>query len=398
MIKYNFEEYVKVKNSACTDKINIIKNKLINDDMSGWLNPDNCISKEELIRLTNLSNSIRKNYDTLIVIGIGGSYLGAQAIISAFSPYFEKQNPEIIFAGTSLSANYLNELSTYIENKNVIMNVISKSGDTIETKITFEHLKKQLEKKYSKTEVKERIIVTTDANNGYLRKQVEEWGYQSFTIPKNIGGRYSVLTAAGLLPIAVSGVDIFELLSGAKKVNIDKAIQYALVRDQLYHNNKLVESFTIYEPKLFNFTQWLIQLFAETQGKNKKAILPISTVNTKDLHSIGQFYQQGNNIIFQTVIGINETSDLKITEYKYDLNQINNIALISVAKAHYLNENYSNLITLDKLNEINIGELILFFEYAAAFGAYLLDVYPFDQPGVSQYKNYMNQILKEESE
>ncbi len=395
MIKYDFRTYLNTKNyTDYQNKVELIKDKLLTDSMNGWYHVDNCISDDELNKVIEISNNIRNNYDVLIVIGIGGSYLGAKAVISAFAPYFGISKPEIIFAGISLSASYLKELVTYIEDKNVIINVISKSGNTLEPNITFEYLYEYLSNKYQGEELRKRIIITTDEEEGILRDLVNTNKYESFSIPRNIGGRFSVLTAAGLLPIAVSGIDVKELLLGAQNTNESYAYQYAIVRDRLYNDQKLIESFTVYEPKLDNFTEWLKQLFAETQGKDNKAIMPISAVNTRDLHSLGQYYQQGSRVLFETVIGINKTVDLMINRYNKSLDEINIIALESVAKAHFQDGTYSNIITLDELSVINFGELIYFFELSAAIGAYLLEVNPFDQPGVTKYKELINESLE----
>lgn len=393
MIKYDFKTYVQTSDDNYDDQIKQIKQKIEIDPMNGWYSVDNCISEQELQKLIVIANDIKAKYDVMIVIGIGGSYLGAKAVIDAFAPYFKKSKPEIIFAGTSLSATYLNELITYIEDKNVFINVVSKSGDTLETSITFEYFENYLKSKYSVEEVNKRIIVTTDLTDGPLRETVNENKYQSLTIPSDIGGRFSVLTAAGLLPVAVAGIDVYELLKGAKINNQENAIQYAIVRDKLYKVGKFIESFTIYEPKLHSFTEWLKQLFAESQGKENKAIMPISATNTRDLHSLGQYYQDGSRILFETTIGINKTVDLKIEKYQKSLDEINSIALNSVAKAHNENGTYSNLILLDELTVINIGELIYFFELAATYGAYLLDLNPFNQPGVEKYKELINSSL-----
>lgn len=395
MIKYDFRTYVQGTNENYDNKIKEIQEKIINNPMNGWYYLDNCISKDELQKVINLSNHIRDNYDTMIVIGIGGSYLGSQAIIDMFRSYFNKSQPEIIFAGTSLSAAYLKELTSYIEDKNIIINVVSKSGNTLETNIVFEYFEKYLNNKYSPEEVIKRIIITTDPKNGHFREIVNKKKYQSLTISSNIGGRFSVLTAAGLLPIAVSGINVNELLEGAKRCNHQDAIEYAITRDKLYNSGKIIESFTIYEPKLQHFTEWLKQLFAESQGKDNKGILPISAINTRDLHSLGQYYQEGSRVLFETVIGIRKTTSQWIDKYQKELDEINLIALNSVVKAHNENKTNSNIILLDELTVINVGELIFFFELAATYGAYLLNLNPFDQPGVEKYKEKIKDALGE---
>lgn len=396
MIKFDFTTYMKSFNTKdYHTKIEEIKNKLETEtDMNDWYDIDKCISKEVLEDVIKTSKYIRKNCDVFLVIGVGGSSLGARAITDAFKPYFGKSDgPKIIFLGSSLSSTYLKELLDYIADKDVIVNVISKSGTTFETNLYFEYIYEVLKKKYSTEELSKRIIVTTDAKSGKLRKLVNQKKYKAFDLPSNIGGRYSVLTVVGLLPIAVMGIDVKEMLEGAKAVDKEKAFEYAIIRDLLYKEGKLVESFTIYEPKLENFVEWIKQLFAETQGKNNKGILPVATLNTGDLHSLGQFYQEGSNFLFETVINIENSSDIYINKYNLSLDKINEIVAHQVAKSHVKNKTYSNFISMDKLTPFNIGYLIYFFEVAAATGGYLLNVNPFDQPGVNEYKNLVKEEL-----
>ncbi len=395
MLKIDFNTYLKSKNfEKYNTQVSHIKNILDNGgEMLDWYDLSKCISPKEIDKIKKVSQYIKNNCDIFIVIGIGGSFLGAKAVIDALSPYFTKNKPEIIFAGTSLSECYLKELIEYIDNKRIIINVISKSGTTLEPSIAFDIIYQKMQKKYSKEELKKRIIITTDPEKGILRKLAQENDYETFDVPVQIGGRYSVLTVVGLLPIAVAGYNIDDLLFGAKNVSIDLAFQYAIIRDILYKENKLVELFTFYEPKLEYFVEWLKQLFGETQGKNKKGILPSSSNNTRDLHSLGQFYQDGNPIIFETIIGIEANGKLKNNLYNYAVEDINMIALKQVAYAHLKVGVESNLIIIDKINEYNIGMLIYFFELAAAIGGYLLGVNPFDQPGVTAYKKLIENEL-----
>lgn len=374
------------------EEMKAINNRLVNDSMTDWYDVEKCVSKSEIKQIKEAANFICKNCDVFLVIGIGGSFLGAKSVIEALSNYFGKKQPEIIFAGTSLSTDYLYELNEYIENKSVIMNVISKSGGTLEPNLAFEYLMKKMEQKYSKEQLKERIIITTDKDESKLFDIALEKNYRRFVVPKEIGGRYSVLTPVGLLPIAVAGIDIEKLLEGAKKCDKEKAIQYAIIRNELYLQGFIIESFTIYEEKMLYFTEWLKQLFAETQGKSHKGILPISVLNTRDLHSLGQYYQDGKRIIFETVLNVMKNDNRIETSYDKTLEQINCIAVDSVAKAHFSGGIYSSIIELNEINEENLGYLIYFFELSAAIGGYLLDVNPFDQPGVSEYKR----IIKEE--
>ncbi len=401
MINFDFHKYMKKyikKEDKITylDKANEIKERFISGDLSYWNKLDTFISKRELIKLINLTDFIKENCDVFLVIGIGGSYMGSKAVIEALSPMYNRKKPEIIFLGTNLTAEEYHETLSYLENKSVIVNVISKSGTTLETSIAFSLILEMMKKKYSSDELKNRIIITTDLENGNLRKLVNKEGYLSFTIPKNVGGRFSVLTPVGLLPISVAGINVAKILDGARESfeKVDRAIEYAVIRDILYHKHKYVESFTVYNNKLYYFTEWLKQLFAETQGKDSKGILPVSCVNTRDLHSLGQFFQDGSDIIFETVIGIDKDFKIALEQYDIELNNLNRIALDKVALAHNNGHTPSIIITIDEKNEHTIGELIQFFILSSIVGAILLDVNPFNQPGVQDYKDLINDELK----
>ena len=377
------------------DKIHDIRKKIEKKESKlDWYDLDTTITKKELERIIKISKYIRNNTDIFLVIGVGGSYLGSKAIIEMFKGYFKKDKIEILFAGFNLSSTYLKELLDYIKDRDIIVNVISKSGNTLETNITFNKVHELMKKKYSKDQLQKRIIITTNKNKGKLHEIACREHYISFKISDNIVGRFSVFTPVGLLPIAVANIDILKLLKGVKKgkKDIDKSFIYAIIRDILYKKGKRIESFTVYEPKLYYFTEWLKQLFAETQGKENKGIFPVSTVNSRDLHSLGQYYQQGNPIIFETVINIINNRDIKV--FNKSLNKINNLTSIKVAEAHMSNTP-SNIICMDYLNEENIGELMYFFMVSASIGAYLLNVNPFNQPGVENYKKLlMNGINK----
>lgn len=396
MIKYDFTSYMKEINfSNYETKIKEIKKNLESTkDLTEWYDLKKCVSKEILDDLKETSTNIKESCDVFIVIGAGGSVLGAKGVLDAFKPYFKRSCPEIIFLGTSLSATYLSELLIYLKNKDVIINVISKSGSTLETNLYFNYLYEELEKKYNQVELQKRIIITTDIEDGKLRDLVNKKGYKSFVIPKKIGGRYSTLTAVGLLPIAVAGIDLDELLQGARELDKEKAFDYAIIRDVLYKKGKKVESLTIYEPKLLSFLEIIKQLLAETQGKSKLGLLPIASINTGDLHSLGQFYQAGDPILFETVITINKTKDIFIKEYNKSLDEMNLLISRQVAKSHVKSTAYSNFIVMDELSPYNIGQLLYFFEIAAATGAYLLGVNPFDQPGVNEYKKLVREELE----
>ncbi len=386
MIKLNFKHIKTVKEN--TFSIEKIKEKLNTYEMTGWINYN-----LDTTKIKTLAKQINAKSDIFIVIGIGGSYLGSKAIIDALTPYFSKSKTEVIYAGTNLSSAYMNDLLDYIKHKDVSLNLISKSGSTLEPNIAFDIIKKELEKRYSEEELAKRIIITTETDNE-LDKTANDLGYETLEIPKNIGGRFSSLTPVGLLPIAVAGYDIDELLRGSNDGQscFDEAYEYALLRHIMYNNKKTVEAFTVYEEKLYMFTEWLKQLFAESHGKEYKGILPISVVNTRDLHSLGQFIQEGNKILFETVIKVEKSKDINLTNMS--LNTLNHIALDKVCEAHLQDNSESLIIEIEELNEYNIGKLIYFFYLATAIGGIMLEVNPFDQPGVSKYKSLLEEAIK----
>lgn len=400
MIKCDFNKYTS-KFISGVDKGKFRKQEkkaltaLISGDLSYLNDINSFVSREELNNIIKISKYVRNNCDVFIVIGIGGSYMGSKAIMEALLPTFSNEKPEIIFLGTDLSSDYYREVIEYIKDKEVIVNVISKSGNTLEPSIALDIISYVMEGKYDKEQLKDRIIITTDKKNGHLRKLANEEGYYSFEIPPKIGGRFSVFTPVGLFPLAVAGIDILKLLEGfiAGEEYISQAVDYAVTREALFKKNKYIESYTIYNPKLYYFTEWLKQLFAETQGKMEKGILPISNVNTRDLHSMGQFLQEGNPIIFETVIGVENASVIKIAKYDKTLNEINRIAQEKVCVAHYKDKTPSNVINIEHLDEYNLGELVRFFITAAIAGAIILEVNPFDQPGVEKYKVLVTEAL-----
>lgn len=385
MIKFDFSTYINQKINIDNTYKNKIIDKLKNDSMAGFYN--HIISDMEIERIRNISNKIKSNSDILIIIGIGGSFMGSYAIKNIFLSTFKKINTEVIYLGTDLSSKYLSEVLEYIEDKRVSINVISKSGSTLEINLIYKLLKKKLEEKYTKEQLKERIIITTDKEKGILREEANNEGYTSFEIPTDIGGRYSLLTAAHLFPLAVMGLDIENLKKGYLEgiQLIDEAFHYASLRIDLFNSKKYIENFSIYDNNLYYYTEWIKQLFGESEGKQNKGIFPVSTVNTRDLHSLGQFIQQGNNIIFETVIKIQNIKDVEIQNNS--LNNIKNLVCESVCAAHQKGNTPSILIVLNELNLKTIGELSAFFMLSAAFSAYLFDVNPFDQPGVEDYKN-----------
>lgn len=400
MLKFDFKTYIedleseKVEYKEKLDNIKSVLEK--KEDMLDWYDVETCISEDELKKLKRVAKKVRDDAQVLVVVGIGGSYLGAKAVIDIFSSYFKKNKVEVVYAGFNLSSTYTSELLDYLKDKNVYVNVVSKSGTTLEPSIAFDLILKLMNKKYSREELKERIIVTTDKEKGELKKLADKEGYTTFTVPDKIGGRYSVLSAVGLLPIEVAGISVSKLLKGAKKGKnyLNEAFEYAVIRDILYRKGRVIESYTVYEPKLYYFSEWLKQLFGETQGKNNLGIFPVSLVNSRDLHSLGQFLQEGNPVIFESVIVVEDNIKVKLDKYKQDLNNINLVASDRVAKAHFNGHTPSLMFKMDKLNEENVGSLIYFFEVAAAVGGYLLDVNPFDQPGVSEYKELLHSALE----
>ena len=395
MIKYDFKTYTRnyfteeEYNEVLSKKVDII-NKLKNSNMNGWTKE---IDAATISKIKETASFIKKNFDCLVVIGIGGSFLGSYAFDKMFRKYFDDDKFETIYAGTTLSSKHLEELIKYLRNKNFCINVISKSGTTMETSITYKLLKDTLKRKYNEEELKNHIIVTTDKDKGKLREEVNEMGYTSFIIPDDIGGRYSFITPAHLLPLAVN-YNIDEIIDGyyhGKRL-LDVAYEYAATRYLLYKHGKVVENFTVSEENMSYFSEWLKQLFGETEGKNGVGILPTSTVFTRDLHSLGQFIQEGNKILFETFIKVTETNNY-IEYNKEDLSTINNIVIDSVIRAHSKGNVPCLEIEMDELTEENIGILIYFFQLSAAFSGYLFGVEPFNQPGVEVYKQEVRESL-----
>ena len=402
MIKFDYNTYV--DKFITSSDISLYDNRKedakkffnLNGDMMGWLD----INKLSLItnEINETASFIRNNCDVFIVIGIGGSYLGSSAVIEALSPYFynNTKKPEIYFLGTSLSTDYYHDLIQMIGDKNVIVNVVSKSGTTLETLVTYNLIMDFMKNKYDANELQKRIIMTTDSESGLLREDVNKYNYKSFVMPNNIGGRYSVFSPVGLLSIAVAGIDVNLLLEGAKASfkSFDDIYKYAVIRDIMFNRNKTVEAFVSYELKLNGLMEWLKQLFAESLGKDGKGILPISLINTRDLHSLGQFVQEGNKILFETVINIsNSDNNINIEKYNKSLSELNILASTATSVAHQNGDVLNNIITLDKLDTYNIGYLMQYFMISCAVHGYLMGVNPFDQNGVEEYKKVMRSYL-----
>ncbi len=351
----------------------------------GWRDLELLSEKNKDIK--EKSEFIVQNCDVFLVVGIGGSYVGARAVIDALQPYFEEKKPEIYYVGNSLSSEYLYNLKEKIRHKNVIINYVSKSGKTLESKIVFADLQRFMAEKYDEEEMKKRIVYTVGNTN------IVPDGYDYFLIPDDVGGRFSVFTPAGLLPIAVAGIDIEKLLQGAAKADIQDAQKYALYRWAMEKDDIAIEAFVVYEPKLFYFIEWLKQLYAESLGKAEKGIFPVGLINTTDLHSLGQFLQEGRKNIMETVLIFEDQTEVLVPEYNCFLKDINAVAQEANTKAHQ--ERVPNLlIKMGILNEVEIGKLMQFFMLACAINGFLQDVNPFDQEGVEVYKKEMQAMLK----
>ena len=366
-----------------------IRDRLDSASMNGWLHPD----LTYIHKILEVRDRVKKNSQCLVVVGIGGSFLGSAALYEMFKPYFKRDDFEIIYAGTTLSSSYMSELVSYLKTVDFSVNVISKSGTTMETSLTYTAIKKVMEEKYSHQELKERIIITTDPVKGNLRKEVEEVGYTAFEIPDNIGGRYSLLTAAHLFPLSFC-IDINELISGYQEGILLKelAFSYAVVRRSLFDSRKVVENFVTYENNFYYYLEWLKQLFGETEGKEGKGILPISMIHTRDLHSLGQFVQEGNKILYETFFKIkNNREDFFINDRS--LHQDNLIVEDSVIAAHVSGGVPCIILELDNVSPYTIGEVSAFFLLTAAFSGFLFDVDPFNQPGVEVYKSEVRSRL-----
>ncbi len=376
----------------------------------GWVDLPVNYDREEFARIKLAAEKIRNDSDILIVIGIGGSYLGSKAVVEALGV---SGKTEICFAGNDLSSRHIANLLKKIEGKEVSLNVISKSGTTTEPALAFRILRGWMEAKYG-NEASKRIYATTDKERGALKKLANEKGYETFVVPDDVGGRFSVLTAVGLLPIAVAGINIDDLMSGAvvarengnnENLAENEAYKYAVYRNILYKQGKLVEVLANYEPGLHYISEWWKQLFGESEGKDKKGIFPAAVDFTTDLHSMGQFIQDGNRILFETVLLIEEDSEkLVIKEEVGDgdglnflagktLEEVNKKAMEGTIAAHMEGGVPNLIIRLPKLDAFNIGYLLYFFEKACGMSGYLLEVNPFNQPGVEVYKKNMFKLL-----
>ncbi|WP_347790580.1 glucose-6-phosphate isomerase [Solibacillus sp. CAU 1738] len=391
----------------------------VSDELTGWIKSPLERNKELLTSIDCIASEIKMNANVLIVIGVGGSFLGAKAIQDALTPYFglNKNGISVIYVGQNMSGAYIQQLLNSLEDKEIYVNVVSKSGTTMEPAIAFRVFRNYMKKRYGQ-EYYNRIIVTTDAEKGLLKQIADKSYYRQFYIPSNIGGRYSVLTPVGLLPIAVAGVNIYQLLEGAyeaaillqeERVEQNEAYRYAVIRNELFKRGYQVELLASFEPSLAKLHEWWKQLFAESEGKDKKGLFPSSVSFSTDLHSIGQFIQEGNPILFETILyfnEINEDCSIPFDEQDDDqlnylssksINEVNAVSKEGVIAAH--TEAGVPIIQLqfEKLDAYHLGYLVYFFMKACAMSAYLLNVNPFNQPGVEAYKKKTLEMLIKET-
>lgn len=419
-------DYLKDYEKDIESYIDIVKDidkelRAKNERFLDWIDWPLNYDKEEFNRILTCAERIKEDSEVLVVIGIGGSYLGARAVIEALSHTFsnmlskdKRKYPQVLFVGNNISSTYLSDLVDLIGDRDYSVNVISKSGTTTEPAIAFRYFKKMLEDKYG-SGAKERIYVTTDKEKGALKELANKEGYESFVIPDDIGGRYSVLTAVGLLPIAVAGIDIKRLINGAylayEEYNngdllTNDCYKYAVLRNVLYKQDKNIEMLITYEPKMHYMIEWWKQLYGESEGKDNKGIFPTGAEFTTDLHSLGQYIQEGRRNIFETVIDIdNSEKEIIIGEDEDNLDGLNYLSGKSMAyvnkkamegtiNAHVDGGVPNMILTIDRLDEENIGRLIYFFELACGMSGKILGVNPFNQPGVEKYKTNMFKLLE----
>ena len=402
--------------SEAIEQLNSLKNKSgKGNDFLGWLDLPNQISNTILDDILQVSESLRA-YDTVVVIGVGGSYLGAKAVIDLFKPYFEKEATEVLFAGQNLDEVYTDELLSYLKTKNFAIVVISKSGTTLEPALAFRLLLQQAITQFGEAEIVNRVVAITDKQKGALRELVDKYHLKSFIVPDDVGGRYSVLTPVGLLPIAIAGVDIKKLILSAKTIlptlqkssRENPAIIYAVYRNLLYKQGFSNELMVYSMPKWNAFAEWWKQLFGESEGKENKGIFPASLNITTDLHSLGQYVQEGERKIFETFISFSKSqTDIVVNSSPQNYDNLNYLSGKSI---HYINskaeegtmEAHRNggvpvlKIELEQLDVETIAQLIYFYEISCGISAYLLGVNPFDQPGVEAYKKNMFKLLGKE--
>ncbi len=426
-------DYSKVKGFVTDEEIKAMEDKVLashktltegtgeGNDFLGWLNLPFDYDREEFERIKMSAEKIKSDSEILVVIGIGGSYLGAKAAIDMLSNNFynmlsvdDRKTPQILFAGNSISGSYLAQLVNYVKDKDFSVNVISKSGTTTEPAIAFRVFKQLLEEKYGRNGAKNRIYATTDKSRGALKNLSDEEGYETFVVPDNVGGRFSVLTAVGLLPIAVSGADIDKLMEGAQAASNaynecdiynNDCYMYAAIRNILLEKGKSTEIMVNYEPRLHYFAEWWKQLYGESEGKDGKGIFPASVDFSTDLHSMGQYIQDGRRVLFETVLNVENAGDDLIIDATPDnidglnflagktMSFVNNKAFLGTLLAHNDGGVPNMIINIPEIDEYHLGQLIFFFEKACGISGYILGVNPFNQPGVEAYKKNMFALL-----
>lgn len=411
---YTPEDYENVKKEVVEAHKLLRSKKGAGNDFLGWLDLPVSYDKNEFERIKKAAKRIHEQSKVLLAIGIGGSYLGARSAIEMLKRYFNQDGVEVIFVGNHISSTYTHQLLDYLKDKDYSINVISKSGTTTEPAIAFRIFKEALEEKYGKEEAKNRIYATTDKARGALKTLADAEGYEEFVVPDDVGGRFSVLTAVGLLPIAASGVDIDQMMQGAldsynyyKEEDVEKndALKYALVRNVLYRNGKKIEMLVNYEPKLNYFSEWWKQLYGESEGKDGKGIWITSASFSTDLHSLGQMIQDGERTLFETVINVeNPEEDIIIKSDKDNLDglnflagksmdYVNKMAMSGTMLAHVDGGVPNMRVTIPNISAYTYGYMVYFFELACGVSAYTLGVNPFNQPGVESYKKNMFALL-----
>ncbi len=419
--KIDTKEIMKYKEKVQEIHQKLQENKNKEEEFLGWIDLPTKYNKKEFEKIKKCAKKIRENSEILVVIGIGGSYLGARAVIESLTHTFynllpkeERKSPQILYVGNNISGKYLEDLVELIGNRDLSVNVISKSGTTTEPAIAFRFFREFMENKYGIKEARKRIYVTTDKEKGALKTLADKEGYETFIIPNNVGGRYSVLTPVGLLPIATAGIDIDKLMSGARfaeekyndeNLKYNDCYKYAVARNLLYKNDKNIEILVSYKPNLHYFIEWWKQLFGESEGKDGKGIYPSGAEFTTDLHSLGQYIQEGRKNLFETVINVEkEESNIKINVDEDNLDEINYLAdktmdyvnkkaMEGTINAHVEGDVPNIVINMEKIDEETIGHLIYFFELACAMSGKILGVNPFNQHGVEKYKTNMFKLL-----
>lgn len=421
MVKFDFSHAMLKENVFdYQEQVSIIHEMIHNktgkgNDFLGWVDWINNYDNEEFERILKVSQNVKDKAEVLLVCGIGGSYLGARAAIEMIQGLYPDNKTEVIFIGNTFSSTYYKQVERYIKDKSVVLNVISKSGTTTETALAFRMLKQMMEERYGKEECKKRIIATTDKARGTLKELADKEGYQTFVIPDDIGGRYSVITPVGLVPMAIMGIDIEEVYRGLKDaynelncadLKENPAYQYAVCRRILQNMGKDAEMLVTYEPQLQMVTEWWKQLFGESEGKEGKGILPCGATFSTDLHSLGQFVQEGKKVLFETLLLVDKpTMDGLVPEDADDndglnymagksLDWVNKMACQGTLEAHEVTGNVPNLvITINDMKEYTFGYMAYFFFISCAMTCYMLDINPFNQPGVEVYKKNMFKLL-----